>query len=123
MLEAGASAVMLLVIMLGGGLVLWLGVPFGWLYAGSQIQAKTDSVGTAILAMLVGSIVSVIVIAMALAWLNQKHVELQESRGIEGRGNTALEITMTVSAVVAIAVFAFWFLILEGPGPSLAPQN
>jgi hypothetical protein len=44
-----------------------------------------------------------------------------ELRGAGGRG--PLEAVMTVSAVVAVVVFVTWFLVLEGPGPSLAPQN
>jgi hypothetical protein len=31
-LRAGASGLILLVMMLGAGLVLWIGVPLGWLY-------------------------------------------------------------------------------------------
>ena len=27
--------------------VLWVGVPFGWLWVGSQVQAETDSLGVA----------------------------------------------------------------------------
>ena len=44
-LATGGSGVILILIMLGGGLVLWVGVPVGWLYIGSQIQASTGSLG------------------------------------------------------------------------------
>jgi len=120
--RAGASAVLLLVVMLGGSLVLWIVVPMGWLYIGSQIQGSTNSVGTAIVVMFAGAIVSVVVIAWVLARLNGKLIELREARGIEYTGSP-LERVMVVSAALAVAAFVFWFLILQGPGPSLAPKG
>ena len=123
LLRTGASGLILVVIMLGGGLVLWMGVPVAWLYIGSQIQGETDSLGAALAAMFVGVVVSIIAIVTALAWLNRKHIELREARGLESHGQTALEAVMTVSAVIAVLGFAVWFFLIEGPGPSVAPRN
>jgi heme/copper-type cytochrome/quinol oxidase subunit 2 len=108
--------------MLGGGLLLWVGVPVGWLYVGSQVQGKTGSLGAALGVMFVGVLVSIFAIVPALGWLNAKHAELREARGLESHGNTALEGVMTVSAVIAVVGFGIWFFIIEGPGPSLAPR-
>ena len=119
----GASGVILLAIMLGGGVLLWLGVPVGWLWVGSRVQAGTDSIGAAIGVMMVGAVVSIILIVLGLAWLNNKHLELREDRGEEGHGTVALEAVMTVSAVIAVVAFGIWFFVIEGPGPSLAPSN
>ena len=55
LLRAGASGVLVLLMMLGAGLVLLVGVPLGWLYIGSQVQGASDSVGLAIVVMLVGA--------------------------------------------------------------------
>jgi hypothetical protein len=123
LLRTGGSGLILVTIMLGGGLVLWVGVPLGWLYVGSQIQGKTNSVGAALAAMFVGVVVSIVAIVTALGWLNRKHIELREARGLESHGATALEAVMTVSAVVAVIGFVVWFFLIEGPGPSLAPRN
>ena len=122
LLRAGGSGLILIVIMLGGGIVLWVGVPAGWLYIGSQVQASS-SIGTALAVMMVGVIVSVVAIVWVLTWLNAKHAELREARGLEPHGNTALEGVMTVSAVIAVIAFTVWFFLIQGPGPSLAPQN
>jgi len=122
-LRAGASGLILLVMMLGAGLVLWIGVPLGWLYVGSQIQGATDSLGTAMFVMMVGVIVSIALIVPALAWLNRKHLQLREARGLDSHGATALEAMMTVSAVIAVIAFVIWFFVIAGPGPSLAPTN
>ncbi len=121
-LRAGASGVLVLLMMLGAGLVLWIGVPLGWLYIGSQVQGATDSVGTAILVMLVGVVVSIVAVVPILGWLNRKHMELRAARGLDTHGQTALEAVMTVSVVVAVVAFVVWFFVIVGPGPSLAPR-
>lgn len=123
LLRAGASGVLLLLMMFGAGLVLWVGVPVLWLYVGSQVQGKTNSVGTALGVMMVGVVVSIIAIVPLLGWLNRKHVELREARGLDTRGATALEAVMTVSVAIAVVAFCFWFFVIAGPGPSLAPSN
>jgi heme/copper-type cytochrome/quinol oxidase subunit 2 len=122
LLRTGGSGLLLILIMLGGGIVLWVGVPVLWLWVGSQVQAKTHSLGAALGAMFFGVLVSIFAIVAGLGWLNRKHVELREARGLESYGNTALEAVMTVSAVIAVVAFGFWFFIIEGPGPSLAPR-
>ena len=123
LLRAGASGLIVLVIMLGAGLVLWIGVPLGWLYVGSQVQGASDSLGLAILVMMVGVVASIVLIVPALGWLNRKHLELREARGLETHGQTALEAVMTVSVFVAVVAFTIWFFLIEGPGPSLAPKE
>jgi heme/copper-type cytochrome/quinol oxidase subunit 2 len=123
LLRAGASGLILTIIMLGAGLVLWIGVPLGWLYIGSQVQGSTESLGLAILVMMVGVVLSIGLIVPGLGWLNRKHVELREARGLESHGQTALEAVMTVSVVIAVVAFVIWFFLIEGPGPSLAPKE
>jgi heme/copper-type cytochrome/quinol oxidase subunit 2 len=122
LLRAGASGVLLVLMMLGAGLVLWIGVPLGWLYIGSQVQGATDSIGTAILVMLVGVVVSIVAVVPILGWLNRKHLELRAARGLDTHGQTALEAVMTVSVLVALIAFVIWFFVIVGPGPSLAPR-
>ncbi len=122
-LRTGGSGILLALIMLGGGLVLWVGVPVGWLYIGSQVQAATNSVGAALGSMFLGAVASILAIVMVLAWLNRKHIELREARGLEDpESTTALEAVMTISAVIAVVGFGVWFFLIEGPGPSLAPR-
>jgi hypothetical protein len=123
LLRTGGSGLILVAIMLGGGLVLWVALPVGWLYVGGQVEGKTHSLGAAMGVMFVGVVASILAIVPMLGWLNQKHVELREARGLESHGSTVLEAVMTVSAVIAVVAFAIWFFVIEGPGPSLAPQN
>jgi hypothetical protein len=123
LLRAGASGILLILMMLGAGLVLWIGVPVLWLYIGSQIQGSTGSIGTALVVMMVGVVVSILLIVLVLGWLNRKHLELREARGLDTHGATALEAVMTVSVAIAVVAFCFWFFVIAGPGPSLAPTN
>ena len=116
-LATGGSGFILILIMLGGGLVLWVGVPVGWLYIGSQIQASTGSLGTAMAAMMIGAIVSILVIVSVLGWLNRVHQELREARGLDDHGQTALEAVMTVSAGLALLGFGAWFFLFSGASP------
>jgi heme/copper-type cytochrome/quinol oxidase subunit 2 len=123
LLRAGASGLLVLLMMLCAGLVLWIGVPIGWLYVGSQVQGATDSIGAAIFVMLVGVVVSIVAVVPLLGWLNRKHTELRAARGLDTHGQTALEAVMTVSVLVAVLAFVVWFFIIVGPGPSLAPRQ
>jgi hypothetical protein len=121
-LNYGASAVLTGVIMVGASLLLWIGIPAGWLWIGSQVQGSTDSIGTAIAVMLIGAIVSIIAIAWVLGRLNRVHEHLREARGAEA-GPPLLEVVLVVTAAIALVGFGIWFFVFAGPGPSLAPRN
>ena len=117
LLRAGSSAVLLLLMMFVGSLVLWVGVPLAWLYIGSQVQASTDSIGTALGVMMLGVLVSIALLLPLLAWLNRKHIEMREARGLESHGQTALEAVLVVSAGFALVGFAAWFFLFSGSSP------
>jgi hypothetical protein len=121
-LNLGASAVLTSVIMVGASLLLWIGVPAGWLWIGSQVQGSTGNVGTAIAVMLVGAIASIVAIAWVLGALNRVHERLREARGAKADGPPLLEVVLVVTAAVALVGFAIWFFVFAGPGPELAPR-
>ncbi|MBA2506861.1 MAG: hypothetical protein H0V29_13115 [Thermoleophilaceae bacterium] len=122
LLRAGASGAILIVIMLVGSVVLWVGVPIGWLWVGSQVQGSTNSIGTSLAVAMGGALVSIILIAVGLGWLNHKHMELAEARGVDMKGTSALEKVLVVSAGLSVVLFSIWFLLFAGIGPTLAPQ-
>lgn len=121
-LNLGASAVLTGVIMVGASLLLWIGVPAGWLWIGSQIQGSTGSLGAALAAMLVGAIGSIVLLAWVLGRLNRVHEGLREARGATA-GPPLLEVVLVVTAAIAIVGFAIWFFVFAGPGPELAPRS
>jgi hypothetical protein len=116
LLIAAESASLLIVIMFFGSLVLWVGVPVGWLWIGSQIQ-PASGLAAAIGAMMIGMLLTIAVLVTFLARVNRKHVELQEARGSYGGTATPLELTLVASAVVAILAFAVWFFGFSGSSP------
>src|SRR3954462_9525599 len=103
-LNYGASALLTGVIMVGASLLLWIGVPAGWLWIGSQVQGSTGSIGTAIAVMLIGVIVSIVAIAWVLGRLNRVHEHLREARGAKA-GAPLLEVVLVVTAAVALIGF------------------
>ena len=121
--RGGARALLALAMMVIGSLVLWVGVPMGWLWIGSQVQAESGSVGTAIGVMLAGVLVSVLLLAALLVRLNRWQLGLRERAGLPPPEHPLLELVLVVTAGVAVVAFGIWFFVLTGPGPSLAPSN
>jgi heme/copper-type cytochrome/quinol oxidase subunit 2 len=113
---AGQSATLLVVIMFVGSLVLWIGVPAGWLWIGSQME-PSSGLSAAIGTMMIGMLLTIAALVTFLAWVNRKHVELQEARGSYGGTATPLELVLVASAVLAVIGFAVWFFGFSGSSP------
>jgi hypothetical protein len=117
LVQLGSSGLVLLLIMLIGGLVLWVGIPLAWLWIGSQIQAATGSLGAAVGAMMVGVVASIVLLIPVLGWLSNKHRSLLVARGQPDSGHLALEVVLVASATIAVVLFAAWFLLFAGSSP------
>jgi hypothetical protein len=115
--QLGSSGLVLLLIMLIGGLVLWVGIPLAWLWIGSQIQAATGSLGAAVGAMMIGVVGSIVLLIPVLGWLSNKHRALLVARGQPDNGHLALEVVLVASATIAVVLFAAWFLLFAGSSP------
>jgi hypothetical protein len=96
--------------------------PLGWLWVGSQVDYMTGYVTAGIATIMLGCLAS-LMLTMALAkrvdhaWkLVRRAAGYRQDRG-------ALERIFAVSVGVALLVFAVWFLIIQGPGPSVAPGS
>jgi heme/copper-type cytochrome/quinol oxidase subunit 2 len=98
-------------------IVLWAGIPFGWLWVGSQVQAESDSIGLALLVMAVGVVLSIAVLMRLLGWLNLQHIHARERRGLDTYGNVTLEGVMAISAALALVSFCIWFFLFSGSSP------
>jgi hypothetical protein len=120
-LNRGFDAALVVVIMVVGSLVLWLGVPFAWLFIGGQVQGATDSIGLALGTALLGATLSILALGEGLARLNGLHQELQMRRGAQP--TPLLEMVIVVTATIALVAFVLFFFVIEGPGPSIAPSR
>jgi hypothetical protein len=121
LLLAGSDAAVVLLLMVGGSVVLWVGVPVGTLWIGGHVQGSSGSVATAIVVMFWAAITAIALIIWALVRLDRKHAQLRAARGHEGPGPSALEAVLAVSATLAVVGYGFWLLIIEGPGSLLTP--
>lgn len=115
-LVSGPVSALLVALMLLGCLALWIGVPLGWLWIGSQIQGSA-SLGTALAATMAGVIATIVVLSVVLSWLNRKHAELRESRNLPSSRGGALEPILVTTAGIAALGFAVWFFGFSGASP------
>ena len=61
----GPASAALVLLMLAGCLFLWVGVPLGWLWIGSQVQGSA-SLGTALMVTMVGIIATIVAVVIVL---------------------------------------------------------
>jgi hypothetical protein len=102
-------------------LSLWGPQPVAWLWVGSQVDYQSGSVTLGIAAAFAGMIATLMLTLAAGARLDRLWRILRRAAGHEQREG-ALARIFAITAIVAGLAFAFWFVILEGPAPSLAPQ-
>jgi uncharacterized membrane protein YbhN (UPF0104 family) len=119
-LLGGPASALLVLVMLAGSLFLWIGVPLGWLWIGSQVESSA-SLGTALMVTMVGIVITVLAVVALLSWLNRRHVALQERRHGHLPPYSALEVIFVTSAGLAVVGFGIWFFGFAGASP--APLN
>jgi hypothetical protein len=102
-------------------LSLWGPQPVAWLWVGSQVDYHTGSVSLGIAAAFAGMIGTLMLTLALCARLDRTWRILRRAAGHEQREGMLARI-FAVTAVVAGLAFLVWFIVLEGPAPSLAPQ-
>jgi hypothetical protein len=96
--------------------------PLGWLWLGSQVDYLTGYVTAGIAVVMLGCLAS-LMLTMALgkrvdhAWiLVRRAAGHRQERG-------ALERIFATSVALAVVAFAVWFLLIQGPAPTLSPGD
>jgi hypothetical protein len=117
LLKTGAGAILVVLIMVIGSLVLWIGAPLLWLWVGSQIEGATASVGAAVGVTFLGAVITIVFVAAVLAKLSNVYRANRVSRGLDDPGHFVLEVVMVVSAGVTLAAFVIWFFFFAGAEP------
>jgi hypothetical protein len=126
----GIAKVALIALMAVGSIFLWIGIPVGWLWIGSQIQSDSGQASFGLyLGILAGIIVSMVAIGKLLSGLNGVYGRLTGSEVVrvrmpwhrsmrgeqEGRPQRqVLDVVMVVSVMSAGFVFLIWFLFFAG---------
>jgi hypothetical protein len=117
LLRTGASAVLVVLIMVIGSLVMWIGAPLLALWVGSQIEARTASLGAAVGAAFFGAVLTIVLVAAVLAKLSNVYRANCVARGLDDPGHFVLEVVLVVSAGLALGGFVIWFFLFAGAEP------
>ena len=120
----------LIALMAVGSIFLWIGIPVGWLWIGSQLQSDSGQASFGLyLGILLGIIVSMVVVGRFLHRLNGVYGRLAGSEIVrvrmpwhrslrgqdEGRApRQILDVVMVVSVMSAGFVFMVWFFFFAG---------
>jgi hypothetical protein len=99
---------------------LWGPQPAGWLWIGAQTFHNTGSVGVGILVAFVGMLLTILgTIGLAMR-LDRTWKLVRRASGHE-QEKGALERIFVTSMILAGTAFLIWFLLVQGPGPDIAP--
>ena len=95
--------------------------PLGWLWVGSQVNFATDSLTSGLATAFMGSVVSICL----TVWIARRIEAYWVSRNpdapwLGGRG--LFETALVVATLLAAVGFIFWFFVIAGPGPTIAPN-
>jgi hypothetical protein len=100
---------------------IWGPQPAGWLWVGSQVDWLTDNVVLGILTAFVGMVATIFATISIAMRLDRIWKLVRRACGHEQKEG-ALERIFVLSVVVGGIAFGFWFLIIQGPGPSFSPN-
>jgi hypothetical protein len=114
-----AAAVLVLEVLVV--LSVWGPQPVAWMWVGSQLDYLTGSVFLGIACAFFGLIGTLILTLMLATRLDGLWQLLRRAAGHDQRDGVLGRI-FVVTAIVAAVGFTAWFLLLEGPGSSLAPR-
>ena len=96
--------------------------PLAWFWIGSQVDYRTGYVTAGIATIMLGCLASLLV-TMALAKRVDHGWKLVRRAAGHRQERGALERIFAISVAVAFVIFTVWFLVVQGPGPSLAPSS
>jgi hypothetical protein len=123
-------AAFLIALMAIGSVVLWLGIPLGWVYLASRIAKSSQPSMGPYLLILVGIPASMVVVGKLLSRLNRTYGAVTgappaaRARGAwmkslrgerdSARPRTILDVVMVWSVALALLCFAIWFFAFAG---------
>jgi hypothetical protein len=99
-------------------LTLWGPQPVAWLWVGSQVDYKTDSVALGIVVAFAGMLTTLFLTLSVARRLDYAWRLTRRAAGYEQKKG-ALEWIFVISLAIAGSAFLIWFLIINGPGSSV----
>jgi hypothetical protein len=130
-----AAATVLIVAMSIAALFLWVGIPLGWLWIGSQLVSSSQPSMGPYAVVAIGIVASVVIDAMILSRLNRTYQRVTETDGQvrlqlpwmksmrgereSGRQTSVLDIILVGSVTLAgLTMFLWWIFLAGSPLPS-----
>jgi len=121
----------LIVLMAAGSVTLWLGIPIGWLWIGSQVQSNSQGTGFGPYFLVIAGIgVSVFLVTKLLASLNRTYARVSGEeevvrvrppwhRSMRGEDDSrpprsVLDVVMVISVSIAVTAMTIWFFFFAG---------
>jgi hypothetical protein len=124
------TAVALIALMAVGSVMLWLGIPFGWIFLASRMVSSSQPTMGPYVMVLFGIPISMVVVGKLLSKLNriygevthttpEVHVQVPWMKSMRGeresgRPRTILDVVMVCSVALALACFGVWFFFFAG---------
>ncbi|MBE2318229.1 hypothetical protein DVA67_019765 [Solirubrobacter sp. CPCC 204708] len=102
-------------------LSVWGPQPLAWLWIASQVDYLADSNFLGIIVAFFGILASLFVTLAVASRMDRVWRLLRRAAGHDQREGVLARI-FGASAVIALVLFGIWFLVIEGPAPSLAPR-
>ena len=96
--------------------------PLAWFWIGSQVDYQTGYVTAGIGTIMIGCLAS-LMLTMALAKRVDHAWKLVRRAAGHRQERGALERIFAASVGIALILFTFWFFVIQGPGPTLAPAT
>jgi len=125
-----AAATLIVVVMTIAAMTLWIGIPLGWLWIGSQLVDSSQPSMGPYMVVVVGIIASVVLDALLIARLNRRYERVTGGRGnvrvqlpwmksMRGERERSREISVLDAVMVGTVTLAgltalLWFIFLAG---------
>ena len=115
-------AAAILVLMTIIGVSFWGPIPAGCLWIGSRFNYWTDSVVVGLVVAFACMLLALFVGLIIMKQLDQAWILMRRAAGYDQRQGVIGRI-FAISAGIGVVLFVTWFLLVAGPGPSIAPSN
>jgi hypothetical protein len=103
-------------------LTLWGPQPAAWLWVGGHIQGWTNNIELAIFVPFLGMLATLFFTLVIVKRLDHSWRLVRRAAG-HNQTEGLVERVFVVSAGIAAVCFTFWFLVIAGPGPEIAPWH
>ena len=117
-----ALALLLAGLMVFINLLFWGPLPAAWLWVGSQVDYRTDSVSLGIFVAFLGLLLTLVGALAVLKRIDHAWILVRRAAGHDQRKGIIGPI-FAVTAVIGATIFTFWLLFIGGLGSSLAPKQ